>query len=290
MEWFRSVSSLLLCAVAAAQTPAFEVASVKPSAPDAQAYSSFPLGPGDAYVANGGLFTARGFPLVTYMFFAYKILGNQGNDFVKQLPRWAMTDHFDIQARAEGRPGKDDMGLMMRALLAERFQLALHTETREEPVLAIVLAKPGKPGPQLQQHVEDPPRSTSLPTANAPLVQTPGGLPVLCNGLVGMPAAAGRQKTAARNITMEFLANYLSGEGTFGRPVIDASGLTGKFDFSLEWARRATTIPAGVEFTPDPDGPTFEQALRDQLGLKLESRRSSIETIVLDHVGHPSAN
>jgi uncharacterized protein (TIGR03435 family) len=290
MGWFRWASSLVVCAVATAQTPTFEVASVKASPSGEQAHSTFPLGPGDAYVANGGLLVSGGYPLVTHIFFAYKILGNQGNEFVKQLPGWAMTEHFDIEARAEGRPGKDDMRLMMRALLADRFKLALHRETHDGPVLAIVLAKPGKPGPQLQAHSEDPPCSTSLPGPNAPLVETPAGLPVLCNGLVGMSASApGRLKSAARNITMDFLANYLSGEGTFAHPVIDASGLAGRFDFWMEWAPQGR-IPPGVDFTPDPDGPTFEQAVREQLGLKLESRRSSIETIVLDHVERPSAN
>jgi hypothetical protein len=68
----------------------FDVASVKPGAPDEQPSANFPLGPGDAYVANGGLFDAKGFPLATCVFFAYRVLGNQGNAFQKQLPRWAM--------------------------------------------------------------------------------------------------------------------------------------------------------------------------------------------------------
>jgi uncharacterized protein (TIGR03435 family) len=88
---------------------------------------------------------------------------------------------------------------------------------------------------------------------------------------------------------MDFLANYLSAEGTFGRPIIDASGLTGIYDFVVEWAPQGRP-PAGSDFTPDPNGPTFEQAIGDQLGLKLESRKSSMQVIVVDHVDRPSEN
>jgi uncharacterized protein (TIGR03435 family) len=276
---------------------AFEVAAVKPARFGGKPYSNFPLGPGDVYIPNGGLFTAANFPLATYIFFAYQIQGNQGQSLVPQLPRWVMTDRFDIQARAEGNPTKNEMRLMMRALLADRFKFAMHTEVREVPVLALVLAKPGKPGPQLQPHPTDSPCPVSIapsPTAaqtpDAFLQTVAGGFPVLCNGIVGMvPGTAGRLRSGARNVTMEFLANYLRAEGTFGRVVIDASGLTGTCDFAVEWAPQGTP-PPGSNFTPDASGPTFDQAIRDQLGLKLESRKSSMEVLVVDHVERPSQN
>src|SRR5579872_793820 len=127
---------------------AFDVASVKSNKSDAPPDSNFPLNSGDFYTPNGGLFSARNFPLVTYIFFAYKLQGNQGQSLVQQLPGWVMTDRFDIQARAEGNPTKDQMRLMMRSLLAERFKFAVHTETREVPEIAFVLARPGSTGPQ----------------------------------------------------------------------------------------------------------------------------------------------
>jgi uncharacterized protein (TIGR03435 family) len=147
---------------------AFDVTSVKPSAIGGQPYSIFPLGPGDVYVPNGGLFAASNFPLATYIFFAYQIQGNQGQLLVPQLPRWVMTERFDIQARTEGNPTKNDMRLMMRALLADRFKLAIHTEKRTVPVLAVILAKSGKLGKQLRVHSAD----DSCPGSIAPAAQT----------------------------------------------------------------------------------------------------------------------
>ncbi len=267
--------------------PSFDVASVKPSAPGSQTYSNFPLGPGDAYVPNGGLFETTNFPLATYIFFAWQIQGNQGQSLVPQLPRWVMTDRFDIQARVDGNPGKNEMRLMMRALLADRFKFAMHTETREVPVLAIVLAKPGKLGPALRLHPEGAPCLTKIappnPQTPGELFQTvDGGFPLVCNGIVGMtPNTSGRVRSGARNITMEFLANYLSGEGTFGRPVIDATALKGVYDFAIEWTPQGTPSP-GSNFTPDLSGPTFEQAISHQLGLKLESRRAAMQVLVVD--------
>jgi hypothetical protein len=95
----RTAAAVLL-STAAAQT--FEVASVKPSKSNDPPYSNFPLGPGDVYVPNGGLFSAKNFPLVTYIFFAYKIIGNQGQYLLPQLPDWTKREQFDIQARALG--------------------------------------------------------------------------------------------------------------------------------------------------------------------------------------------
>jgi len=91
------------------------------------------------------LFSATGFPLVTYLFFAYKVIGNQGQYLLPQLPGWATSDRFDIQARAEGNPGKDQMRMMMRSLLADRFKAGGNTpRLAKYRVLAFVLAKPGK--------------------------------------------------------------------------------------------------------------------------------------------------
>jgi len=170
---------------------------------------------------------------------------------VPQLPSWVMTDRFDIQARAPGNPGKNEMRLMMRTLLADRVKFRVHTEVREVPVLALVLSKPGKPGPGLQRHPANAPCPTSIApgsasaSAGAWLNAVAGGLPVLCSNVVGMPpGAAGRLRSGARHVTMEFLANYLSGEGTFGRPLINATGLTGTYDFVIEWAPRGRLHPA----------------------------------------------
>ena len=278
---------------------AFDVASVKPNKSDAPPDSNFPLNSGDLYESNGGVFTATNFPLVTYIFFAYKLMGNQGLALEHQLPGWALRDRFDIEARASGNPTKDQMRLMMRSLLADRFKFAVHTETRESPVLALVLAKPGRTGPQLQPHPADAPCQSGIPvpsTANS-LPQSfqqlvAGGFPALCNNILGLPPSLpGRSRLAGRNVTIGFIGDMLRQRVDLGRPMIDGTGLSGTFDFLLEFTPDSrATAQANVSAPRDPDGPTFEEALSDQLGLKLQSRKSPIEVIVLDHVGHPSEN
>jgi uncharacterized protein (TIGR03435 family) len=126
---------------------AFDVASVKANkTPNPRQTTNVPLGPGDAYTPTGGYFSATGVPLLTYIAFAYKIQGNQIPALQSQLPEWAVTDRFDIQARVEGNPGKDQMRLLMQTLLADRFKLAIHRDTSEASVAALVVAKEGKVG------------------------------------------------------------------------------------------------------------------------------------------------
>lgn len=288
---FRSVlTALILTGLAASQT--FDVASVKPSKPGVQPNSNFPLGPGDVYVQNGGRFSANNIPLVTYIFFAYKFIGNQAQFLLPQLPDWVKTEQFDIEARAEGNPGKDQMRLLMRALLADRFKLAVHNETREVPVFAFVLVKPGKTGPQLKLHSEGAPCPTeqSPAAAQAPVPTVDGGLPALCNGIFGMPPTVpGRARAAARNVTMAFIADSLSAGANLGRPMIDKTGLTGTVDFSLEFTPEIRVpLPPGAEVPVD--GLSFQEALRDQLGIRLQPDKSSTSVVVLDHIEHPAAN
>lgn len=268
---------------------AFDVASVKSNKSDAPPSSNFPLNSGDFYNANGGLFSATNWPLVTYIFFAYKLQGNQGLALVSQLPSWVMNDRFDIQARASGNPAKDQMRAMMRTLLAERFRFAVHSETREIPVLAFVLAKPGSTGSGLRPH---PAGASCDATPGGPVVGS-DGLPAACGGILGLPASVpGRSRLGGRNLTIGFIADLLSQRVNPGRPMIDATGLQGTFDFLLEFTPDTRSTAPAVANAParDPEGPTFEQALRDQLGVKLESRRSRMEMLVLDHVERPTEN
>lgn len=295
----RLASAALSAVMASAQPkapsdarPQFEVASVKLNKTNNPPFSNFPLGPGDVYIPNGGLFSATGLPLVTYLFFAYKIIGNQGQSLLPQLPEWTKTDRYDIQARAEGNPGKDQMRLMMRALLADRFGLKMHSERREVPVLAFTLAKPGKMGPQLWPHTDgaDCPTETA-PSTRGPVPTDARGLPVLCNGIFLLPAGApGEMKLGARSVTLQFLADSLS--ANLGRPMIDRTGLSGRVDFLLEFVpERAAPRPAPDTSAPEEvSGPTLQEALRDQLGFKLESVKSELDVLVLDHIEHASEN
>jgi uncharacterized protein (TIGR03435 family) len=209
--------------------------------------------------------------------------------FLKQLPTWVTEERYDIQARAQGNPGKDQMRLMMRSLLAERFKLAMHEETREVTVAELVAAKEGRLGPNIQRH----PANSSCPLDADPSVAAPDDrFPLLCGGIVPMPPnTAGRIRFGARNVTMEFIAKSLSGGAGSERPLLDRTGLGGAFDFSLEWTPEIRgPVKPGVEAQLDQSGPTFEQALREQLGLKLVAKKGSQSVLVLDHVERPSEN
>jgi len=286
----RPLAFAALATLAAAQpAPAptkFEVASVKLNKAADPPSFNFPLGPGDVYVRNGGFFSATAIPLVTYIGFAYKLSGNQ--NLSSQLPDWAMTERYDIQARAQSDPGKDGMRLMMRDLLADRFKLAAHYETREAPVLACILAKAGKTGPQLKPHSEGQPCPTEPPTPTAPLLAD--GQPAFCNGVYPMPPSMkGHLRFGGRNVTIQFIADtFTPGTGT-GRPMIDQTGLAGTFDFTLEFVMENRNQPPLAAGTDLP-GPTFEEALREQLGIKLQSQKGLVKVFVIDHVERPSAN
>jgi uncharacterized protein (TIGR03435 family) len=273
---------------------AFDVTSVKVNKSADQSYSNIPLGPGDVYSSTGGRFTARGFPLVTYLFFAYKISGDQSQAVLSQLPGWATTDRFDIAAKTDGDPAKDtkdQMRLMLQSLLAERFGLKARSETKQVPVFAITLAKPGKTGPQLRAHPKDLPCSTAIPSAGepGPDATVDGGFPAVCGGFLGTPpSVAGRFRMGARNVTMEFIDKHLI-SNFLNRPVIDRTGLSGTFDVVMEWTLEVNG-PQGGDVQADPTGPTFLEALGEQLGLKAESQKGPAQVLVIDHVDHPSEN
>jgi uncharacterized protein (TIGR03435 family) len=283
------LAMLLLGSLAAAQSKTaakleFDVGSVRLSK-SGVSRSNVPLGPGNVFTPTGGLFSASNFPLATYIAFAYRIMGSQQESLLSQLPAWAATDGFDIQARAEGNPTKDEMRLMMRALLADRFKLAMHTETRQVQVFVLTLPKTGKPTPRFQPHPEGSSCST-VPGQRDDDVE--GEFPAICGGLLGMnPNAPGLSHAGARNVSIGFIANLIAAMGRLDRQVIDRTGLSGNFDFALEWAPEPDDPRAP---RPDDLGPPFVQAVKEQLGLKLESQKGPADVLVLDYVEHPSKN
>jgi uncharacterized protein (TIGR03435 family) len=152
----------------------FEVASIRPSAPGSFTPPNFPLSNDDAYKNVHGLFSAD-FPLQVYIEFAYKIRlsPEEREAMLAGLPKWVDTESFTICARAMGEPTKDEMRRMMQALLADRFKLVVHYQTRVVPVLALTLDKPGKTGPNLRRHAEGPAcDGTVAPTANEKSIPT----------------------------------------------------------------------------------------------------------------------
>jgi len=293
----RIVAATWLCLAlalpAAAQTTAplaFDVASVKPNKSTDAPDSNFPLGPGDAYTPNGGYFRATNFPLSSYIGFAYRIMGDQAQNLLNQLPAWVREERFDIQARVAGNPGKNEMRLMMRTLLAERFKFAIHEEEHQASVLALVVAKEGKLGPQIQQHPADTPCPKDAPPSE---VSPDPRFPLLCGGFLGMQSSApGLTRMGARDVTMDFMAKGFSGPNSAGRPVVDRTGLTGRWDFNLEFssAEIKGPQPPGAEAPMDRPGPTFEEALSKQLGLKLVSQKTAVKVLILDHVEHLTEN
>jgi uncharacterized protein (TIGR03435 family) len=141
---------------------AFDVVSVKTNKSNEPPTSAFVLGPGDAYVSNGGRFSATNQPLIAYLAFAYKLRASD----LPGLPAWVYNDRFDIEARVQGNPTKDQMRLLMQSLLADRFKLATHSETKPGPAFALVMSKPGKIGPQLQADSGDGCSAAPTPQAS----------------------------------------------------------------------------------------------------------------------------
>jgi uncharacterized protein (TIGR03435 family) len=278
----------------------FEVASVKQdSVPpsDATRNSNVSLNSQDTFAPTGGLFSATNFPLYAYMAFAYKLSGeNQAQSLLSQLPKWAMTERFDIQAKGAGNPTKDQFRLMMQALLADRFKLAIHLETKQLPVMALLLDKTGKLGPKIQPHPSDVPCSTApLPPGSGPTPPTvAGGFPESCGAVNGWSTQnpPGRLRVGGRDVTIEMLSTLMTTGATgIDRPVLDKTGLTGRYDFIFEFTPQFNgPVPPGLDFTPDPTGPTFQQALKEQLGFKLVPQTGPVDIVVVDHVEEPSAN
>jgi uncharacterized protein (TIGR03435 family) len=278
----RSVLLVAAPALLHAQTPdqkplTFEVASVKPNGSNTTPTAAFALGPGDAYVP-GGLFTATNQPLIVYIRFAYKLSQSAQSD-VLNLPAWVYDERFDVAARAQGTPSKDQMRRMMQSLLSERFKLRLHTERRTQSVFDLMLVKPGALGPQIQRTAD----GTCTP---APRLQLP---PIPCGSVGPVPAAvAGRGRIVANGATIARIASFLMNPFTgVDRPVVDGTGLTGAFDMSIEWSLAQDSAQPATAPLED-NGPTFLQALREQLGLKLEPTKGPIDVLVIDHIERPT--
>jgi uncharacterized protein (TIGR03435 family) len=252
------------------------------------------LGPQNVFTPTGGSMESFNYPLITYIGFAYKLGPADAQALQMQLPKWAANSRYDIEARAAGNPTKDQYRLMVRALLADRFKLAVHYETRETGVEALVLDKAGKFGPQFRQHPADAACSTLVPPpidANLPTVE--GGFPEVCGGVQLWPSkTSGRFHMGGRNVMIAMMANEFSIRQLTGVDrVVDKTGLTGTFDFVMEFTPQIEgPLPPGATFQPDPTGATFLEALKEQLGLKLESQKSSVTSLVVGHIEEPSPN
>ena len=295
------LASFLTISALQAQSPGkltFDVASVRPA--KSPRLPTFPLNNGEAK-PPGGRFAAS-FSLAVYIGFAYKLNVFQGKEMNAKLPKWASED-YAIDAQADGNPTKDQMRLMMQSLLADRFKLKVHFETKEVPVLALILVKPGKLGPKLLPHSEGPPCPDSFEmdkpfTPLPPPTKAGVVFPTQCETTAEVRGTPEGTWVGARNTTMGLFANDIYGLGSLSgevdKPVVDQTGLEGRFDFIMELPAGTISLfpkpPNPDDPLPDPKGTPLLNALSKQLGLKLTPDKGMVQVLVVDHVERPSEN
>jgi uncharacterized protein (TIGR03435 family) len=179
---------------------------------------------------------------------------------------------------------------MVRSLLEDRFKLVIHPETRQLPIYALVLSRPGKIGPQLTQHSAKA-KCTDSAAGLAPPPPGPGeATPAYCGGFFMIPKP-GDLREAGNEITMDMLGAQLS--RSLDRMAVDHTGLSGVFDFNIEFAPELGpgSQPAADASASDPSAPpSIFTALQEQLGLKLIPQTGPVDVLVIDHVEEPMPN
>jgi bla regulator protein blaR1 len=236
-------------------SPAFEVATIKPSKPETQ---------GKGILVRGRQFSTVNTSLSDLISFAYGLHAHQ----VTGAPAWIETEKYDLLAQPdrEGQPNEAQWKTMVQKLLADRFKLAFHRDKRELSVYAIVV---GRSGARLTKSGGDP-----------------NGLPGLIFRQLGVLPAA--------NATIGDLARVMQSV-VLDRPVVDQTRLPGRYDFTLTWTPDETQFGGlGVRVPPPTDNaaapPNLFTAIQEQLGLRLESTKAPAEVLVIDRVERPSAN
>jgi uncharacterized protein (TIGR03435 family) len=241
--------------MAADANPVFEVATIRPTKPDTD---------GKFFRVNGRRFSTLNTSLTELITFAYGLQSKQ----IVNAPDWMQSAKWDLDAQpdGEGQPNDKQWKTMLQKLLVERFKLTSHHEKKELSVYALVV---GKNGPKLTKSEGDP-----------------SGLPGLFfRGLGDLPA---------RNANMGDFAGVLQG-AVLDRPVLDQTGLKGRFDFVLKWTPDETQFTSfGIKIPPPSDPasapPGLFNAIQEQLGLKLDSTKAPVDVLVIDHVEKPSDN
>ena len=256
------------------KVPAFDVVSVKPNKSDSGMVRI--MGKPDGYSASN-------VSLKMLIQGAYGIR----EDLISGAPGWADSARFDIDAKVAGsdvealkKLSPEQRRLILQPLLADRFKLKMHTETKQLPVYELVLGKGGSklkeasPGDTYANGIKGP-DDTSRP------------------GMMRM----GPGQLTAQAVPMTSLANLLSQQ--LHRTVLDKTGLTGKYDLELNWTpdrgsdpmfKGADSSQQRTDAASDSSGPSIFTALQEQLGLRLQSAKGPVETLVIDHVEMPSEN
>jgi uncharacterized protein (TIGR03435 family) len=241
--------------MAANADPGFEVATIKPSNPDTQ---------GKYITIRGGMFKSANFSLADLVAFAYGVNTKQ----IVGAPSWAETDRYDIEGKPDtpGTPNAEQLRTMVKKLVAERFSLKFHMEKKELSVYALAR---GKGEPKLTKAEVDA-----------------GNLPGLF--------FTGLGKLNVTNATMENFCHLMQ-EAVLDRPVVDQTGLAGKWNFTLNWTPDESQFGGmGFKVPPPSDKadapPPLFTAIQEQLGLKLEATKAPVDVMAIDTVEKPSAN
>jgi bla regulator protein blaR1 len=253
----------------------FDVASVKPNkSGDQRVMIQMP---------PTGRYTATNIALRMMLRQAYDVQDFQ----IVGGPNWLASDRFDIVAKPpDGMTGPEQIRPMLRALLADRFKLVAHNETREMPIYSLVVARAdGKLGPKLSAAKVDCEARFSGARRGGPPPDFPtAGQPMECGFMMG----PGNMNVGG--MPMLELARSLS--PMVGRIVIDKTGLKGRYDFQMTYAPEGRGFgggPAGADAPPvDPNTPSLFTALQEQLGLKLESERGPVDVVVIDRIDQPT--
>jgi uncharacterized protein (TIGR03435 family) len=281
----RLIAVFVLLAIVGlgAQTPpTFDVVSIKPAK----------AGTGPAPIVQGpGRYAWTYATLKSLIGLAYQRYAFDGRPVIGG-PDWIDTDHFDVVVQADpAKPITDARGFpaplfeMAQAMLANRFKLQVHTETRELPIyLLTTLRRDGKLGPRMiPSDFDCEALSRDLAAGKHPELRPDGLLPCAIGAMRGRINAA--------TINMRALSNVLG--GMIGRPVVDRTGLTGAYDVSLEFTpdfQNRFNVDGGPGTAAAADAPSIFTAVQEQLGLKLESTRGPVEVIVVDHAEPPTPN
>lgn len=210
-------------------------------------------------------FVARNYTLRVILAAAFSLTSGA----ISGGPAWVDEDRYEILAGAPGdvRPTFEEQMTMLRKLLIDRFNLALHRQTKEFPIYALTVAKSG-----------------SKLTVSTPSTAPEGAPPLV---FVLSPSGA---SLAARDASIGELASVMQ-RSALDRAVVDKTGLTGRYDFDLEWAPDETQFGGNVpKVGPDPPRPDLFSAMQQQLGLRLEATRGPIEALVIDRAERPTAN
>jgi len=290
----------------AADAPvAFEVASIKPAPP----LGGGPVrigcsgGPGST---DPGLYTCFNADISQLVVQAYGLKRYQLPSFAPAVFVGGDTARFNITAKVPPGATEEQLKGMLQNLLAERFKLRFHYEKKEMQVYDLVVAKGGlKMKESPPEPPPAPPDGNTGKTAPPPapvnrMARDADGFPILParRGGTSMVAVPGRIRMRSSAVTVEQLVGALTGQ--VGRPVTDATGLTGKYDFTLTWgpdgmgaiggrgASAAMPAPAeggAVAMAPDSDpAPTIFAAIQEQLGLRLEQKKGTVDMFIIDHV------